>query len=81
MADRSKPPMSSKINLPDASPEEVFQVVCDAASQDPAKIKSSTDRLKQLLDMAGTFEALSAIAGETTLPLPVRQQSIIQLKL
>lgn len=63
-----------------SSPEEVYNVICAAASQDPARMKASTDRLKELLEMAGTFDALSEIAATRTLPVPVRQQAIIQLK-
>ncbi|KAI0092637.1 armadillo-type protein [Irpex rosettiformis] len=63
-----------------ASPEEVYNVICAATSQDLAQIKASSDRLKQLLELSGTFDALSEIATQRTLPLQVRQQSIIQLK-
>jgi hypothetical protein len=62
------------------SPEELYNVICAAASQDPAQIKASSDRLKQMLEMTGTFDALSEIAAQRNLPLQVRQQSIIQLK-
>lgn len=60
--------------------DELFQVICNAASQDPAKMKASTDRLKALLEMPGCFDALSEIADKRDVPLEVRQQSIIQLK-
>ena len=63
-----------------SSPEEVYNVICAAASQDPAQMKASAQRLKELLDMAGTFDYLSEIAATRTLPVPVRQQAIIQLK-
>lgn len=63
-----------------SSPEEVYNVICAAASQDPVQLKASAERLKELLEMPGTFDALSEIAATRTLPLPVRQQSIIQLK-
>lgn len=33
-----------------------------------------------MLEMAGTFDALSEIAAQRSLPVQVRQQSIIQLK-
>ncbi|CAL1700530.1 unnamed protein product [Somion occarium] len=62
------------------SPEEVYQVITNAASQDPAKVKTSSERLKQLLDMTGAFDALSEISVQQAVPLPVRQQAIIQLK-
>lgn len=80
MADISKPTLSSKNRQIDVSPQELFQVICDAASQDPVKMKVSTDRLKQLLDMTGSFDALSEITVQRSVPLQVRQQSIIQLK-
>ncbi|KAH8106154.1 ARM repeat-containing protein [Cristinia sonorae] len=64
----------------DVPADELFQVICDAASQDPLKIKTSTDRLKQMLDMTGCFDALSQISAQRVMPLQVRQQSIIQLK-
>ncbi|KAI0796611.1 ARM repeat-containing protein [Abortiporus biennis] len=63
-----------------ANPQEVFAVIVDAASQDPAKVKASSDRLKQLLEMAGTSDALSEIAAQKDVDVQVRQQSIIQLK-
>ncbi|KAK7695434.1 hypothetical protein QCA50_000070 [Cerrena zonata] len=68
------------VPLVHASPEEVFQVITDAASQDPAKIKYSSERLKELLEMTGTYDALSEISVQQTVPLLVRQQAIIQLK-
>jgi hypothetical protein len=63
-----------------ANPEEIFQVVSNAASQDPQLVTSSTKRLKELLLLPGTFEFLSQITVQRSLPLPMRQQSIIQLK-
>ncbi len=74
------PPHLTSQTPQNASPEEVYNVIVAATSQDPAQIKASSDRLKQLLEMAGTFDALSEIAGQRSLPLQVRQQSIIQLK-
>ncbi|KAI5123421.1 hypothetical protein M0805_006126 [Coniferiporia weirii] len=62
------------------SPEELFHTVSGAASQDPTLVSASASRLKQMLDMPGSFECLSAIACQRSVPLGVRQQSIIQLK-
>lgn len=67
-------------SLRNVSPEELYNVVCDAASQDPFKVKSSSEKLKEMFDMTGTCDALSEIAAQRTIPLQVRQQSIIQLK-
>lgn len=61
-------------------PNELFNVICGAASQDPALMKASSTRLKDMLEMFGTYDALHQIASQTTVPLPVRQQSIIQVK-
>ena len=63
-----------------ANPEEIYQVVSNAASQDPQLVSSSTKRLKDLLLLPGTFEFLSQITVQYNVPLPMRQQSIIQLK-
>lgn len=62
------------------NPEELFNVISGAASQDPARLQASSKRLKELLDMSGTFDGLSEIASQRALPLAVRQQSIIQFK-
>lgn len=62
------------------NPEELYQVICAAASQDPAQIKVSSERLKEMFEMVGVFDTLSQIAAQSNLPLPVRQQAIIQLK-
>lgn len=63
-----------------ASAEEVYNVITAAASQDPRNLKASADRLKQLFNVLGTYDALSKITVQRTVPLQVRQQSIIQLK-
>lgn len=73
------PPLSSH-EPQHVSPEELYNVICDATSQDPVKIKSSSERLKKMLEMVGTFDTFSQIATQRDLSLPVRQQSIIQLK-
>lgn len=62
------------------SPEELYNVVLGAASQDPALLVASTERLKAMLDAFGTFDGLNLIATQRSLPLNVRQQSIIQFK-
>ena len=62
------------------NPLELLQVLSDATSQDPTKLTHSTARLKELLELFGTFDALQEIAARKELALPVRQQAIIQLK-
>ena len=73
------PPHSSR-EPQHVSPEELYNVICDAASQDPAKFMKASERLKAMTDMVGTFDTLSQIATQRDLPLPVRTLSIIQLK-
>ena len=77
----STPRPSSEIP-PVVTPDEVYKVIYAATSpgQDSAQIKASSDRLKELLEMVGTFDVLSEIAAKRSLPLPVRQRSIIELK-
>ncbi|KAL0949404.1 hypothetical protein HGRIS_009466 [Hohenbuehelia grisea] len=62
------------------STNDVYNVISGAASQDPEQVKASTKRLKEMLDMLGIFDSLHEIAAEKTLPLQIRQQSIIQFK-
>ena len=63
-----------------ATLEEVFSIVTGAASQDPVLLKASTDQLKKILERPGTLDFLHEIAAQKTVPLGVRQQSIIQVK-
>jgi hypothetical protein len=68
-------PLTQNVNL-----EELFNVISAAASQDPAQVQASSDRLKEMFEMFGTFDGLSDIASQRAVPLAVRQQSIIQFK-
>jgi hypothetical protein len=68
-------PLTQNVN-----PEELFNVISAAASQDPAQVQASSDRLKEMFEMFGTFDGLSDIASQRAVPLAVRQQSIIQFK-
>ena len=63
-----------------ATLEEVFAIVTGATSQDPVVLKASTDQLKQILERPGTLDFLQEIAAQKSVPLGVRQQSIIQVK-
>jgi hypothetical protein len=62
------------------SPVELYEVMSGASSQDPTQVQTSSKRLKEMLEMFGTFDGLHEIAAQRTVPLPVRQQSIIQFK-
>jgi CAS/CSE protein involved in chromosome segregation len=62
------------------SPTELYEVVSLASSQDPTRVQASSKRLKEMLEMFGTYDGLHEIAAQKTVPLPVRQQSIIQFK-
>jgi Importin-beta N-terminal domain len=74
--------MKQPLNVPLApvSLEEVYVVVTAAVSQDPGEIREATDRLKEVLERPGSLDCLHEIAAQKTLPLLVRQQSIIQFK-
>jgi hypothetical protein len=73
--------MAAGVKVENVSPEELYEVMVAASSQDPAQLQASSKRLKQMLDMFGTFDALHEIAAQrTTVPVAVRQQSIIQFK-
>lgn len=62
------------------SKDELFQVLCNSIAQDPRLIKDAADRLAKMVKMAGTFDGLSLIASERSVPILVRQQAILQFK-
>ncbi|ETW83875.1 hypothetical protein HETIRDRAFT_443980 [Heterobasidion irregulare TC 32-1] len=73
--------MSSKTApLQNVSFQELYNVVCGAASQNPAEMRAASERLKELLEVSGTCNALQEIALQKTAPLQVRQLSLIQFK-
>ncbi|KAI0750869.1 ARM repeat-containing protein [Daedaleopsis nitida] len=61
-------------------PQELYNIVCGAASQDPALVQASTARLKEALEIPGEYDVLHEIAAQKSVPLHVRQQAIIQFK-
>ncbi|KAG6880368.1 hypothetical protein C0992_007779 [Termitomyces sp. T32_za158] len=72
--------MAIGVNVEHVSPTELYEVLNAASSQDPSQLKASHERLKQMLDMFGTYDALHEIAGQRSVPLAIRQQAIIQFK-
>ena len=74
------PPAQAQPPPQPVSPEELYSVVCGAASQNPAQVQESTNRLKELLALPGAYDVLHEIAAQKTVPLQVRQQAMIQFK-
>ncbi|KAI0677486.1 ARM repeat-containing protein [Trametes maxima] len=64
----SRPPHAAP---PTVSPEELFNVVCGAASQNPAQVQASATRLKELLEIPGAYDLLQEIAATKTVALEV----------
>ncbi|KAF8165214.1 armadillo-type protein [Crassisporium funariophilum] len=62
------------------SPAELYQVILGASSQDFPQVQASGQRLKQMLEMFGSYDALQEIAARRTEPLSIRQQAMIQFK-
>ncbi|KAF8917892.1 armadillo-type protein [Mucidula mucida] len=73
-------PMAMGVTVDNVSPQELYQALEGATSQDPRVLHQSDKRLKQMLGLFGAFDALQDIAAERSVPLPVRQQAIIQFK-
>ncbi|KAI0660923.1 ARM repeat-containing protein [Cubamyces menziesii] len=71
---------SAQVTPSTVSPEELFNVVRGAASQDPGRVQASTTRLKELLEIPGAYDLLQEIAATKSVTLQVRQQAIIQFK-
>jgi len=62
------------------SPEELYEVIVGASSQDIARMQASSQRLKQILEMFGAYDALQDIASRKQIPIEIRQQAMIQFK-
>ena len=65
---------------PVVSPAELYEVIVAACSQNYSHMQASSQRLKQMLEMFGTFDALQDIAARPNTLLAIRQQAIIQFK-
>ena len=79
MPPRQQPQLG--LNTQTVNVDELYAVISGAASQDVARLQASTARLKEMFEMIGTFDGLSEIASrKDSVPLAVRQQSIIQFK-
>jgi hypothetical protein len=63
-----------------ASATEIYNILCDAASQDPTKAQASLQRLQALQKAQGTYADMQLIASTRTVPLDVRRMAIIQFK-
>lgn len=67
-----------------ASPQEVYQALCGAASQDAATVQVSSQLLLGYQDHPGTYDQLHSIAAQRnstpSVPLDVRRMAIIQFK-
>ena len=74
-------PMAMGVQVETVNPAELYEVITGACSSDQARITASGKRLKEMLEMFGTFDALHNIASQRNQPLPIRQQAIIQFKL
>ncbi|KAG6830842.1 hypothetical protein H0H92_014494 [Tricholoma furcatifolium] len=72
--------LATGVNVENVNPQELFDVLNAASSQDPSQLQPSSKRLKEMLDMFGTYDALSDIATQRSCSLAVRQQAIIQFK-
>lgn len=74
-------PMATGVQVETVNPAELYEVITGACSSDQARILASGKRLKEMLEMFGTFDALHELASQRHQPQPIRQQAIIQFKL
>ncbi|KAI0030712.1 ARM repeat-containing protein [Vararia minispora EC-137] len=70
-------PVTSDVPIPI---EDLFSIVCAAASQDPNVMLTAATRLRDCLKLPGTVNSLHHIASQKSAPLSVRQLAIIQCK-
>lgn len=69
-----------RVVTPVVSPAELYEVIVAACSQDYSQVQASSQLLKQMLEMFGSYDSLQDIAARPDTPLPIRQQAIIQFK-
>lgn len=62
------------------SPAELYEAIVGASSQNVSQVQASSQRLKQMLEMFGAYDALQDIAARPSVPLVIRKQAIIQFK-
>ncbi|KAJ2930226.1 hypothetical protein H1R20_g6892, partial [Candolleomyces eurysporus] len=74
-------PIAAGVQVETVSPAELYEVITGACSQDQARVQASGKRLKEMLEMFGTYSGLHEIASQRNYPLPIRLQAIIQFKL
>ncbi|KAF9476494.1 ARM repeat-containing protein [Pholiota conissans] len=68
------------VQVQTVSPAELYEAIVGASSQNIIQVQASSQRLKQLLDMFGSYDALQEISSRVDVPLHIRQQAIIQFK-
>lgn len=73
-------PVASGVNVVHVNTAELFEVLTAASSQDASRLAGASKRLKEMLDMFGTYDALYEIASQRSVSLAVRQLAIIQFK-
>ena len=75
------PSMAQGVQVQTVNPQELFQVLTAACSSNQAQIMAAGQRLKEMLDMFGTYNELHRIAAQRDVAPAVRKQAIIQFKL
>lgn len=68
------------VQMQTVSPAELYDVIVAVSSQDFSQVQASSQRLKQLVDTFGAYDALQEIAARRDIHLAVRKQAIIQFK-
>ena len=61
-------------------PEELYNVVAGAASQDPTVMRAASKRLEEVVKLPGTMASLHGIASQASFPPLIRHLAIIQCK-
>jgi hypothetical protein len=63
-----------------ASAADVYQVLSDAASQDPARVQAGLQGVQTLQKQPGAFAEFQNVAATRTVDPNIRRQAIIQFK-
>ncbi|KAH6915318.1 ran binding protein 11 [Coprinopsis sp. MPI-PUGE-AT-0042] len=69
------------VQVETVNPQELYQVLTAACSSSQPQILAAGQRIKEMLEMFGTYNELHRIASQRDVPPAIRKQAIIQFKL
>lgn len=73
--------LAQGVQVETVNPQELYQVLTAACSSNQPQILAAGRRIKEMLEMFGTYNELHRISSQRDVPPAIRKQAIIQFKL